>query len=96
MTRVIWKHILNPLIKTNTTEVRVPHGSKILHVGRDPQDSICIWIEQDDIDIHTEPLDGVKWDFIVLGTGHILPEEAMKYIGTVLQLPFVWHVYKME
>ncbi len=31
--------------------------------------------------------------FIVIGTGHDIPDHA-KYVGTIQNPPFVWHIYE--
>jgi len=50
---------------------------------------ICIWAEV----IDGAPL--VERHFIVAGTGHPV-DDATTYIGTVDQLPFVWHVFEVQ
>jgi hypothetical protein len=34
--------------------------------------------------------------FRIYGTGHTMPEACGKYIGTVQQGAFVWHVFEVQ
>jgi len=64
--------------------VMVPRNAKILHLDYQAGD-LCVWVA---IDTKEVP---IPYRFNIAGTGHAVPEG--KFIGTVQQPPFVWHVY---
>lgn len=78
----------------DTAQVSIPVGFKILHVGVQRPRAICVWAEVDSDNVPVEV------NFRIVGTGHPTDRVPMdhvpkefKYIGTVLDSPFVWHVY---
>ena len=82
--RTIWKF---PLDKVGPTEMR--EGAKIVHAGT--QDGIlCLWAEIDP----SRPV--VTRRFIVVGTGHALPEAYCEHLLTWQEPPFVWHLYEVD
>lgn len=84
--RTIWKYPL----RESVTELEFPAGSKVVHVGVQGSD-ICIWVEQS-----PDLTDGLfKRTFYIVGTGHPIPtgHAHMDHMGTVMQSPFVWHIY---
>lgn len=74
------------------TSIKVPIESRILSVGNQ-RGNICVWVEVDTISPRTnkEPTSEDVY-FWVVGTGHKVP-DGLKYVGTVIIEPFVWHVY---
>jgi hypothetical protein len=68
-------------------QVELPADSKIIHVGTDPQDAICLWAT-----VETENKASAITVFIV-GTGHSMPSGKVTPIGSVRMDPFMWHVF---
>lgn len=68
----------------------VPHGGYVLSTGMDPaSDAIAIWIA-----VHPEATPEPR-TFYVRGTGHHMNGAPMLgFIGTVINEPFVWHVFE--
>lgn len=83
--RQVWKYIVD--ITDGNQNITTPTGAKLVHVG--PQGKrIGLWFEVDD----QEPLTIIR-SFCVFDTGH--PIETGMYVGTVIMIPFVWHVYEV-
>lgn len=62
-------------------------NDRILSVGFDPSGRLCVWAEVDtDAPIKT-------YDIHIVGTGNPRSASCRFFIGTVLNPPFVWHVY---
>ena len=71
--------------------VAMPAGARILSVGADCYDQLCVWAEVDP----SKPLDDFK-QFYVLGTGWPLIDgalEGLKFLGSVRCDPYIWHVF---
>ena len=66
----------------------MPKGAKILCVQMQ-YGIICIWAEVEETHSPEERL------FRIVGTGHPIPAECTKYVGTVQSHGFVWHVYEV-
>lgn len=80
--KTIWKF-------TATEIVDMPEGAEILTVQMQGED-ICLWAKVD-------PTTGswTKRRFLCLGTGHEIPDENLKYIGTIQTVDrFVWHIFE--
>ena len=67
--------------------VRMPEGAKVLCVGTQQPNHICLWALVDPDTVVTER------KFLVRGTGHELVAAGENYLGTVFDGPFVWHVF---
>ena len=67
----------------------IPVGGKVL-TTQVQYDVICIWVLCDD----TDKLD--ERSFYVRGTGHHVPNQGLRYVGTVQQMDgrFVWHIFE--
>jgi len=65
--------------------IEMPVGATILSV-QVQHESICIWAEVEDYT-------SAGRTFRIVGTGNEVPEQC-KYVGTVQQEPFVWHIYE--
>lgn len=76
-----------PFHVTTSSTVYIPHGSPLRHVGLDPTGTPCVWAEVDP-DAKPAPV-----QLFVVGTGHPIPKEAVRHLGSFVQKPFVWHVY---
>lgn len=75
--------------------VRLPYGSKVVHVGRQsPEESeITVWYEHY-YGNHPEPAT-LAYDFYVYGTGHpITKDDRVEHVGSVVGPMFVWHLYQ--
>lgn len=91
--RTIHKYPLD--ISGGTCRVRAPHNAKFLHVGLDPNCEPCIWAEVEISKSDVVVIPGyTDHRFYIIGTGHPIPPGIEKYIGTIHQGPFIWHVYE--
>ena len=83
---IIYKYQID---RTDRTEVPIREGARIIHAGLDPQERLCVWAEVD-------PYMSISPRFIhVIGTRNPMPSDvALGYIMSVLDSPFVWHVYE--
>lgn len=79
----VWKFELHPY-----TSVRMPVGATPLYVGAQG-DAICLWAK-----VETEGPWEVR-SFVIVGTGHELPEHTGKYLGTAMLSngALVFHVF---
>lgn len=75
-----------PLEITDEQELEIPAGAKILSV-QFQGGQLCLWAEVN------PKHEMVRLIIDIEGTGHPLHPKR-KYIGTVQQGPFVWHVYE--
>ena len=80
----IWKYLLE---LTDEQTVNMPRSAEVLHVGIDPNGSLCVWAL---VDPNTMPEDRV---FFVHGTGFPVP-SGRRHLGSVTLGPFVWHVFE--
>ena len=80
----IWKW---PLELTRDQTIAAPAGTRLLAVG-DQGGRLMVWGE-----VVVDHADRVRIDLAIYGTGHALPDNPGRYLGTVLQGAFVWHVY---
>jgi hypothetical protein len=67
----------------------LPSGAEVLSVGTQGSE-IMIWAR-----VHTNHVDE-KRTFVVRGTGHPLTGQEGRFIGTVQQEPFVWHIFERK
>jgi len=83
MSRTIYKHVL-----TITDEQRIAthEGARPLCVA-DQRGALTIWVE---VDTDQPKVDRVVY---IVGTGNLVPEADLTYVGTYVGEPFVWHVY---
>lgn len=81
--KTIWKF---PLTIDDEQVVEMPRSSVPLSVAL--QDgTVCLWAE-----VITEfPLR--KAHISIRGTGHAVPDEYERFMGSVQQGPFVWHIF---
>lgn len=102
----IWKY---PLAIVDKQTLRFPGNFKVLSVGLDPQDQLCLWalVEQEPSAIPTVEYDRTVY---VIGTGNPMPEDvyffyqltqpakfsgvkSAAFLGTVRSGPAMWHVF---
>lgn len=84
MKDTIWKY---PLTISGSDYLEIPWRFQPLHVGLDPEGTPCLWCS---VDPSTKR---ESRKIATVGTGHPLPDDRTKYIGTFNDGPFVWHVY---
>lgn len=70
-------------------DIRVTKGFNPLHVGAQ-HNVICIWGEVDDDEDEFE-----HRSIFIVGTGNPLPNEPVRYLGTVQTMggELIWHIY---
>lgn len=97
--RVVHKFPLVQAIEQIGHFIEIPNASKIVHVGRDPQEVPCVWAEivtdASDVLVPSKPgkVGGLR--VTVYGTGHRIP-TALEHAGSFVAGPFVWHVYSQR
>lgn len=90
----IFKYRLHPIARQHVVTAR---GARILSAGLDPQGDLCIWAEvpapghEDPRAFSDGPQDEARLVHIVPTGG--TPPAGAAFVGTVLHLPHVWHVY---
>ena len=82
--KTIYKY---PIKITDEQEITMPQGAKVIHAGRDPEGTPCVWA-QVDTEAKPEPV-----SILVYGTGNPMKYEPLAHVGSFNQGPFVWHVY---
>lgn len=70
-------------------EIQMPFGAELLHVGLDPKLSPCVWAKVEDVNSHAPVF------VSVIGTGHMLPFDDAKHIGSFVDGSFVWHAWRV-
>lgn len=75
-----------------STKIKLPYGSKVVHVGLDLSRVARIWVEQHP-DKGWPQINYTERKFYIYGTGHDIPGAA-EHVGTFKDGPFVWHVYE--
>lgn len=83
----IFKHVL---AITDLQVVKMPYGSKVLHVG-EQDGKLCAWTMHGTITERSQ-----YRTFRIVGSGHVF-EDPNGYVGTVVMRDgFVWHVFSTE
>lgn len=87
--RAILKYHIGYSAEINIIEM--PSGSKVISAGLDPQEDLCIWA----IVNPENELESRK--FTIVGTGWPMGHELdnWKFIDTVKQGPYMWHVWEV-
>lgn len=80
----IWKFKLE---LTGTQTIAVREGATILSVDFQ-RDDLCLWVLLDT----NKPVEHKIID--LFGTGHLVPPTKKRFIGTVQQHTFVWHIFE--
>lgn len=83
----IWKFDV-PIVLEGT-EIWMPKGAVIIHVGAQQSDTVSFWaiVDKDVLE--------QRRTFRVVGTGHEFAARG-RYIGTVFIGTFVWHLLEVE
>lgn len=76
-----------PIGRTDQQIVAMPQGARILTAQVQDQ-QLCLWAEVDPA-LAKEPR-----TICIVGTGHAIPAGPLLYLTSVLDGPFVWHVYE--
>jgi hypothetical protein len=86
--RTIFKY---PVELAHAFQLELPRGAKFINLGQDTRysEKISLWFEVD-----TEEQDRTTRTFYIVGTGQPIPAAATQHIGSVIMLPFVWHIYE--
>ena len=85
----IWRYGLNI---TDTQTIPMQKNAKIMSVAM-MECGLCIWVRVE----NDSRIPNVDRGIIIHGTGHMLLEPDVPFIGTVIDnrmsLPLVWHVF---
>lgn len=80
----VWKFQLGDGMDQN---IKMPMHSTVIAV-QVQHDHACLWVL-----VQPENVQEYR-RFHIVGTGHAVPESARKYIGTIQQGLFVWHIFE--
>ena len=83
--KVIYKYEITAIDPVKTFQW--PRFSKVVHVDSQSPGTMQLWVELYQFDQLEDRI------FVVYGTGHHI-QEGDVYVGTVLDEPFVWHLYE--
>jgi hypothetical protein len=92
--KTIYKY---PIQLHSAQHVTLPRGARVLTVNVQ-LGQLVIWAEVE-VDNDGEPTEVEQRKLYVFGTGHTMlheENEALRYIGTAFQGPYVWHVYEVQ
>lgn len=84
--KTVWKF---PLIFGDISLIEVPLGAEPLSVGRDPQGNLSLWAL---VDPHEHRRTQIR--LRIAGTGHPVYSAEPKFLGTIHDGDFVWHVFQ--
>lgn len=87
MIKKIFKYPLRLIRLTDTQTIQIPNGSTLLWVAVQ-NDVICLWAMVDPEQAMTTRT------IVIIGTGNPICDMALDYVGTVMQGPYVWHVFE--
>ncbi len=84
MARTIYKYSLV------TPTFDIPKGAVFLHCGSDPgyEGNIALWFEVN------PGAELERRTFHVFGTGHLIEDNGLQYLGTIRQNIYMWHIYQ--
>ncbi|MCT8869306.1 hypothetical protein AAEH72_16035 [Shewanella xiamenensis] len=84
MPKTIWKFTLEP-----ECTIEIPENAQLLSV-REQGDKICLWALVD------PDAKKVKRDFVGFGTGHVVPDINLTFVGTALLCSgsLVFHIFE--
>ena len=99
------QRVLRYRIEVQDKPVVLPAG-KVLLVVKERQDIFStfghleVWIQAETLvgwpDVRTQGTTGAvgTQELLIVGTGHLVPDGA-EHVGSTVDGPFVWHVYRM-
>lgn len=73
----------------DSVEIPMPKGAQVISVGNQRNGHICFWAIVDSDWPQTE-----LRRFKIRGTGHTITGDPGKFVGTVMDELFVWHVFE--
>lgn len=86
--KTIWKFSFDV---DGEATIEMPHGAQVLHVGSQAPRTITVWA------MVILPAEIEHRTFYVKGTGEVITEDDdLRYLGTVMDDPWVWHVFEPE
>jgi hypothetical protein len=90
--KTIWKFKLR---LTDYQQIEIPSGFKMLtaNIQGGPTRAECGYFLWAEVCPENAP---TMVDIYVVGTGNPMPEEATNYVASIMDKPFVWHVYYRE
>lgn len=94
--RTILKYDLRPA--DGVTEVNVPTGSEVRHVGYDPNNRVCVWIEQDVIgkgDVAKVEMEARRFTTVATGGDLLTGERTFHGTAAAPGQQYVWHIYEV-
>ena len=84
--KTIWKY---PIDLDDRQRIRFRKGAQILKANMQGE-QLCIWALVD-----SEAKEEYR-EIAIFGTGHEIPEDLnLKFISTVANPPFVWHIFEV-
>jgi hypothetical protein len=83
--RKVWKYKLD--MEGFQSIFEIPEGGKVIHVDNQ-RGNPTLWVEVDPIKSNE------KRTFTYFGTGHTIPVDNWKHVGSCIIEPYVWHVYE--
>lgn len=92
--RAVWKFPLDFMGPTGYVNPHVtlemPAGAQVVAL-QTQRDTPCLWVL---VDPHAER---ERRTFVVVGSGHEIPDEAGEHVGTWQALnTFVWHLFEVK
>ena len=76
-------------IEHGRTTIGMPEGSTVVHVAMQDK-HVTLWAEV------TDGGQPELREFLIVGTGQTIPDRVpFQHVGTVMDGPFVWHVYEI-
>lgn len=88
MKRTVFRY---PLVIGGTKEIRTPGGlSTPIHVGYF-RGEVCVWF-----DVHPEEDEYLTRTYLVTGTCHEIPPDAIHIGSVVTPDEFAWHVWMLS
>lgn len=88
--RTIWKQVVINFPVNDVVEIKTGRSFAFVMTGKDPASGQpAVWFEIDtDEDLE------VTHRLTIVGTGHPIEEALGSYVGSVIDDPFVWHLYR--
>lgn len=84
--KVIWKYELVP---NDIVKIEMPKGAEILSI-QNQFGAVRPWAIVDDT------ADNETRSFYFCGTGHPVADNPKKYLATIIQGQFVWHIFELS
>lgn len=102
LARTVFKFMLD----VRDPQLTMPRGAQVLHIAQCPQEApgaglLSVWAE---VEVAMHPLGHPHIDstvvmeqvpVVVFGTGHPMPAQPLAHMGSAIDGPFVWHVFRV-